>query len=74
MQWELNRLRFMPKSWFDAQYTSLEIKDHNQDIEETGFEAREGRASDIRADARKELPMLNLHLRLSKRALSASGG
>jgi putative membrane protein len=74
MQWELHQLRYMSKSKFDVEYASLEVKDHNQDIEETGFEAREGRASDIRADARKELPMLNLHLRLSKRALSASGG
>jgi len=71
-QWELNRLRYMPKSWFDAQYSALEVKDHNQDIEETGFEARKGSAPDIRREALKDLPMLNLHLRLSKAAAKAA--
>jgi putative membrane protein len=70
-QWELNRLRYMPKSSFNAQYTALEVKDHNQDIEETGFEARKGQAWPIRQDATKELPMLNMHLRMSKNAAKA---
>jgi putative membrane protein len=70
MQWQLNRLKNMPKSWFDVQYTSLEVKDHNQDIEETGFEAREGENWEIRADAKKELPMLNMHLKMSKATLT----
>jgi putative membrane protein len=69
-QWELNRLKNMPKSWFDVQYASLEVKDHNQDIEETGFEAREGEQWEIRADAKHELPMLNMHLELSKSTLA----
>jgi hypothetical protein len=47
----MNRLRFMPKSWFDGQDSSLEVKDHNQNIEETGFEARMGSAAGIRAEA-----------------------
>jgi putative membrane protein len=71
-QWQLNRLKNMPKSWFDVQYTSLEVKDHNQDLEETGFEARMGEQWDIRADAKHEMPMLNMHLRLSKAALAAA--
>jgi putative membrane protein len=71
-QWELNRLRYMPRSWFDAQYTALEIKDHNQDLEETGFEARRGQVFDVRHDARMEMPMLNMHLRLSKAAAKAA--
>jgi putative membrane protein len=69
-QWELNRLKNMPKGWFDAQYASLEVKDHNQDIEETGLEAREGQVYEIRQDAWKELPMLNMHLRLGKRLVA----
>jgi putative membrane protein len=73
-QWELNRLRNMPKSWFDVQYTSLEVKDHNQDIEETGFEARMGGLSEIRDDAKNELPVLNTHLKLAKVALAAAEG
>jgi putative membrane protein len=69
-QWELNRLKNMPKSWFDAQYASLEVKDHNQDIEETGLEAREGQVFEIRQAAWKELPMLNMHLKLGKRLVA----
>jgi putative membrane protein len=71
-QWELNRLKNMPRGWFDVQYAALEIKDHNQDIEETGFEAREGEAADLRALARQDLPMLNLHLKLAKEVLTAA--
>ena len=70
-QWELNRLRFLPRSHFDGQYTALEIKDHNQDIEETGLEAREGSAADIRAEALKDLPVLAMHLKMTKRAAQA---
>jgi putative membrane protein len=65
-QWELHRLRYMPKNVFDIEYASLEVKDHNQDIEETGFEARDGQASSVRQEAKKDLPMLNMHLRLAK--------
>jgi putative membrane protein len=65
-QWELNRLRFMPKANFNGQYVSLEVKDHNQDIEETGEEAREGQAVDIRNLAMQDLPMLNMHLKIGK--------
>ena len=70
-QWELNRIHNMPRAWFDGQYTALEVRDHNQDLEETGFEAREGELWEIREDARKEMPMLNMHLRLSKAAAAA---
>jgi putative membrane protein len=71
-QWELNRLKNMPKGWFDGEYTALEVKDHNQDIEETGFEARRGSAYDIRQEALKDLPMLTMHLKLSKAAAKAA--
>jgi putative membrane protein len=71
-QWELNRMKNIPRGWFDVQYSSLEVKDHEQDIEETGFEARKGQAWEIRQEALKELPMLNMHLKLSKQALAAA--
>jgi putative membrane protein len=71
-QWELNRLRYMPASSFNAQYAALEVKDHDQDIEETGFEARQGQASSVRAEAKKDLPMLVMHLHLSKQAARAT--
>jgi putative membrane protein len=65
-QWELNRLKNMPRATFDVQYAVLETKDHEQDIEETGFEARDGQAWEIRQEALKDLPMLNMHLKLAK--------
>jgi putative membrane protein len=71
-QWELNRLQNMPRGWFDVQYASLEVKDHQQDIEETGFEARKGQQWEFRQEALKDLKMLNMHLRLSKQALAAA--
>jgi predicted outer membrane protein len=71
-QWELNRLKNMPRSWFDVQYAAIETKDHEQDIEETGFEAREGQLWQVRAEAKKDLPMLNMHLKLSKKTLMAA--
>jgi putative membrane protein len=73
-QWELNRLKFVPRRAFDNQYISLEIKDHNQDIEETGLEARRGQAESVREEALKDLPMLNMHLKLGKQALNALEG
>jgi putative membrane protein len=69
-QWQLHRLRYMPASEFDIEYASLEVKDHNQDIEETGLEAREGQVFEIRQAAWKELPMLNMHLKLGKRLVA----
>jgi putative membrane protein len=69
-QWQLNRLKNMPKRWFDQQYSSLEIKDHNQDIEETGLEAREGQLYEVRMAAKHSLPMLNMHLKMAKRLVA----
>jgi predicted outer membrane protein len=71
-QWELNRLKNIPRSSFDVQYAVLEVKDHNQDIEETGFEAREGEEYVVRHEALEDLPMLNLHLELSKSTVVAA--
>ena len=59
-QWQLNRLKFLPPRAFDMQSISLEIKDHNQDVEETGLEARRGEAARVRDEARKDLPTLNM--------------
>jgi putative membrane protein len=71
-QWELNRMKNIPRSSFDVQYAALEVKDHDQDIEETGFEARDGELFQVRAEAKKDLPMLNMHLELSKATLAAA--
>jgi predicted outer membrane protein len=70
-QWQINRLKNMPRGWFDAQYASLEVKDHNQDIEETGFEVREGALWEVRMEAKKDLPVLVTHLHLAKNLVAA---
>jgi putative membrane protein len=70
--WELNTLRMMSGVTFERLYSSLEVKDHQQDIEETTFEAQHGQDPDIRQSAKQELPILELHLRLSENALRAS--
>jgi putative membrane protein len=69
--WELQTVGSMSGSAFDRAYTSLEVKDHQQDIEETTFEVGHGQSADIQAGAKKELPMLRMHLSLSKKAMSA---
>jgi putative membrane protein len=70
--WELNTVRSMSGNSFDRFYSSLEVKDHQQDIEETTFEVHHGSDPDIRAGASKELPMLRMHLALSERALHSA--
>jgi len=70
--WELNTLRMMSGATFDRLYSSLEVKDHQQDIEETTFEAQHGQDPEIKQSAKKELPVLKMHLRMSGQALQAS--
>jgi putative membrane protein len=72
-EWQLNIVGTMSGTGFDAAYASLEIQDHKQDIDESKTEAREGLNSQVRALARKDLPTLRTHLKLSKEALAAVG-
>jgi putative membrane protein len=68
--WELQTVAGLNGLSFDHAYSYLEVKDHQQDIEETTFEAVHGGNGEIKQSARKELPMLRLHLSLSKRAMA----
>jgi predicted outer membrane protein len=70
--WELDTVRTMTGISFDRFYSSLEVKDHQQDIEETTFEVQHGGDPEIRTSAKKELPMLRMHLMLSERALHSA--
>ena len=65
MVWELNTVAALSGTAFDHAYTTLEVKDHQQDIEEATFEVVHGGDPSIKNDARKELPILKVHLRLS---------
>ncbi|HET7568796.1 MAG TPA: DUF4142 domain-containing protein [Gaiellaceae bacterium] len=67
MVWELETVSIFSGAAFDDRYTYLEIKDHQQDVEEGVFEVDHGGSPAFRANARKELPTLRRHLALSKR-------
>jgi putative membrane protein len=72
MIWELRVVASFHGKAFNRWYSSLEVLDHLQDIDETGTEITNGTNSQIRDDAKTELPMLKTHLRLSRAALAAS--
>lgn len=66
--WELRMVSGLDGPAFDRAYSFLELKDHQQDIKETSFEVVHGGNGEIKQSAQKELPVLRLHLSLSKRA------
>ena len=70
MVWELQTVGAMSGMRFDYAYSYLEVKDHQQDVEETSFEVIHGASPQVRQSAKKELPMLRMHLDLAKRALA----
>jgi putative membrane protein len=72
MVWELTVVRSMSGPQFDRWYSSLEVKDHEQDISETTFEVVHGGSPEVKQSAKKELPVLRLHLMVSKQAWQAS--
>ena len=67
-EWELSVLGGLSGADFDAKYTSLEIQDHKQDIDDMKTEVSEGANAMIRRLARTDLPVLRQHLKLSKQA------
>jgi putative membrane protein len=71
MEWELHILRTLPATRFNSEYAGLEVKDHRQDIEETAMEAAKGESAAVKRLARGDLPMLRMHLGLSRRAASS---
>ena len=70
--WELNIVRTMSGSSFDIAHPTLEVKDHQQGIEEATFETAHGGSQQVKAAAKKELPTLKMHLQLSKQAMNQS--
>ncbi len=71
-QWELKVVGTMSGRTFDHWYSSLEVYDHHQDIQETTDEIQDGSNQEVRGDAKTELPILKQHLKLSEAALTAS--
>jgi putative membrane protein len=72
MIWELKVVATFKGKAFDRWYSSLEVYDHIQDIDETGTEVANGTNSQVRDDAKTELPILREHLKLARQALAAS--
>ena len=71
-QWELAVVSTYRGRRFNRWYTSLEVDDHKQDIEEAADEAANGLNPAVKADAAKEIPTLRHHLALSLAAWHAS--
>jgi putative membrane protein len=72
MEWELGIVGTLSSASYDHWYSDLEVKDHTQDISEASDEVSKGSDAAIRQSARKELPTLRAHLKLSRAALKAS--
>jgi putative membrane protein len=70
--WELKIVTALRGKAYNHWYASLEVYDHIQDISEATDEVNDGTNSQIRDDARTELPMLRLHLKLAREALAAN--
>jgi putative membrane protein len=72
-QWELTVVASFSGNDFDKWYTTLEVQDHKQDISEASNEAKNGKQAHVRKSARRELPILKTHLKLSEAAAKAVG-
>lgn len=73
-QWELQVVSTFSGNAFDRWYSSLEVKDHIQDIQEAKDEEDQGCNDDVQALAEDDIPVLEKHLHLAEAALTAAGG
>jgi putative membrane protein len=73
-QWELQVVNSFSGADFDKWYARLEVQDHKQDISEASNEAKNGKQAHVRKSARRELPILKTHLKLSEAAVKAVRG
>jgi putative membrane protein len=71
-QWQLEEIREMSGAGFNHDYSELEVADHVQDIQEAQDEVQYGCNAQVRAEAQKEIPTLQMHLSLAKAALQAN--
>jgi putative membrane protein len=68
--WELSAVQSMGSGKpFDQWYAKLEVQDHIQDIQDATEAAKNATNPAIRAEAKKDLPVLRKHLALAKAAL-----
>ncbi|HYZ80011.1 MAG TPA: DUF4142 domain-containing protein [Solirubrobacteraceae bacterium] len=69
--WELLTIGKVSGTTFDQWYTSLEVYDHVQDIQETSDEIKDGSNAAVVSNAKQDMPVLKMHLKLAKAALRA---
>jgi putative membrane protein len=73
-RWSLSLFQSLSGTEFDRWYSSGEVADHKQDIEEASTEHHKGKQADVRAMAGHEIPTLKKHLNLAETALKSVGG
>jgi putative membrane protein len=73
-RWELRTVAAFTATDFDHRYSELETLDHVQDIQEGKAEVQKGTNRSIRRLANSNLPVLRMHLKLSRELLQAPGG
>jgi putative membrane protein len=71
-EWELGVVSGLSGRDFDIAYTSLEVQDHKQDIEDVHTEQEGGLNRSVISLEHHDLPTLRTHLHLSKVAFWAS--
>jgi putative membrane protein len=71
-QWELATAAGFSGNAFDRSWSDLEILDHKQDISEARDEVKTGCNLAVRQGARKEIPTLKTHLKLSREAFAST--
>jgi putative membrane protein len=70
--WQLHYAQALGGVQFDQAYSWLEVADHATDIQEAREEAQHGCQPQVRALARKSLPMLQMHAKLAAQAQAAA--
>jgi putative membrane protein len=73
-QWSLSLFQSLSGTEFDRWYSTGEVADHKQDIEEASNEHHKGKQPHVRAMAGHEIPTLKKHLSLAEAAVKSVGG
>jgi putative membrane protein len=71
-EWILEELGEFGRQEFEHDYSEIEVKDHIQDIDEAKDEVKMGCNDEIQQLAKDEIPVLEMHLALAKRAYRAN--
>jgi putative membrane protein len=70
--WQLHYAQTYSGIQFDQAYSWLEVADHTIDVQDAREEAQHGCHPQVRALARKSVPMLRMHLKLAAQAQASA--